>query len=180
MENVIGKLLDDFERGRMTRRQLIASIAVVAAATVGGTAMVGEARGAASISGTTAAAAQGAKGFRGVAVNHISYQVNDYARTRDFYADLLGMRVVKDTGTQCNLILGDTDTFLIPRNAPAGVTPPRIDHVAYTIENWDKNAVEGELKRRGLNPTPDTENSFHVKDPNGFDVQICGKEMKPV
>jgi catechol 2,3-dioxygenase-like lactoylglutathione lyase family enzyme len=164
MENVIARLLDDFERGKMTRRQLIASIAVVAA----------------SAAGVTPAAAQGAKGFKGVAVNHISYQVNDYAKTRDFYAGLLGMRVVKDTGTQCNLILGDTDTFLIPRNAPAGVTPPRIDHVAYTIENWDKSAVEAELKRRGLNPTPDTENSFHVKDPNGFDVQISGKDMKPV
>jgi catechol 2,3-dioxygenase-like lactoylglutathione lyase family enzyme len=190
MENVISGLLEDFERGKMTRRQLIQSIAVVAATSVGGAALVGEARAAGSSSETTAAgssseamtvaAAQGSKGFKGVAVNHISYQVNDYAKTRDFYAGLLGMKVVKDTGTQCNLILGDTDTFLIPRNAPAGVTPPRIDHVAYTIENWDKNAVEAELKRRGLNPTPDTENSFHVKDPNGFDVQISGKDMKPV
>lgn len=167
MENVIAKLLEDFERGKMTRRQLIASIAVVAAtAGFGGTA--------------TAAAAQGAKGFKGVAVNHISYQVKDYARSRDFYADLLGMKVVKDSGTQCSMILGDTDTFLIPRNAPAGVTPPRIDHVAYTIENWDKNAVEAELKRRGLDPKADTENSFNVLDPNGFDVQISGKDMKAV
>ena len=58
-------------------------------------------------------------------------------------------------------------------------TPPRIDHIAYTIENWDKNAVKAELERRGLNPQPDTENSFHIKDPNGFDLQISGKEMKP-
>jgi catechol 2,3-dioxygenase-like lactoylglutathione lyase family enzyme len=105
--------------------------------------------------------------------------VNDYAKTRDFYADLLGMKIVADTGKQCDLILGDTNTFMIPRNAPAGVTPPRIDHIAYTIENWDKEAVEAELKRRGLNPRADTENSFHVKDPNGFDLQISGKDMKP-
>ena len=39
------------------------------------------------------APAQGSKGFRAVAVNHISYQVSDYAKTRDFYADLLGMKV---------------------------------------------------------------------------------------
>ena len=54
-----------------------------------------------------------------------------------------------------------------------------MDHIAYTIENWNKAAVEAELKRRGLEPRPDTDNSFHVKDPDGFDLQISGKEMKP-
>jgi catechol 2,3-dioxygenase-like lactoylglutathione lyase family enzyme len=163
MENMIAKLLDDFDRGRMTRRQLIKSLAVVAAVAAD----------------TTPALGENSQGFKAVAVNHISYQVKDYAKTRDFYADLLGMRVVGDTGAQCSLILGDTNTFVIPRNAPQGGTPPRIDHIAYTIENWDKNAVKVELERRGLNPQPDTENSFHVKDPNGFDLQISGKEMKP-
>lgn len=163
MENMIAKLLDDFEHGRMTRRQLIQSIAVVAAVPAD----------------AIPASAENSKGFKTVAVNHISYQVNDYGRTRDFYADLLGMRVVADTGTQCNLIIGDTNTFVIPRNAPAGSTPPRIDHIAYTIEHWDKEAVKAELERRGLNPQPDTDNSFLIKDPNGFDLQISGKDMKP-
>jgi catechol 2,3-dioxygenase-like lactoylglutathione lyase family enzyme len=163
MESMIAKLLDDFEHGRMTRRQLIKSIAIVATA-----AAVAH-----------AASAESSKGFKAVAVNHISYQVNDYAKTRDFYADLFGMKVVADTGTQCNLILGNTNTFVIPRNAPQGSTPPRIDHIAYTIESWDKNAVKAELERRGLDPRPDTDNSFHVKDPNGFDLQVSGKDMKP-
>jgi catechol 2,3-dioxygenase-like lactoylglutathione lyase family enzyme len=162
MENMIAKLLEDFEQGRMTRRQLIKSLALIAAA-----------------AGATPASEEKSKGFKAVSVNHISYQVNDYAKTRDFYADLLGMKVVGDTGTQCSLILGDTNTFVIPRNAPQGSTPPRIDHIAYTIENWETNAVKAELVRRALNPQPDTENSFHVKDPNGFDLQISGKDMKP-
>jgi catechol 2,3-dioxygenase-like lactoylglutathione lyase family enzyme len=163
MENMIAKLLDDFEQGRMTRRQLIKSLAVVGAAAAG----------------TTQATAEDSKGFKAIAVNHISYQVNDYKRTRDFYADLLGMKVVADTGTQCNLILGDTNTFVIPRNAPPGSTPPRIDHIAYTIEHWNKNAVKADLDRRGLDPRSDTDNSFHIKDPNGFDLQISGEDMKP-
>ncbi|HKM66528.1 MAG TPA: hypothetical protein VJX70_05120 [Candidatus Acidoferrum sp.] len=90
------------------------------------------------------------------------------------------MRVVGYTGTQCNLIIGDTNTFVIPRNAPEGIAPPRVDHIAYTIESWDKNAVKAELERRGLNPRSDTENSFHIKDPNGFDLQISARDMKPV
>lgn len=162
MENAIANLLDDFERGKMTRRQLIKSLSVVAA-----------------VASNVTASAASTKGFKAVAVNHISYQVADYAKTRDFYADLLGMRIAGDTGKQCELILGDTNTFVIPRNARQGSAPPRIDHIAYTIETWDKNAVKAELERRGLNPKEDTENSFHVKDPNGFDLQISGKEMKP-
>lgn len=162
MENAIAKLLEDFECGKMTRRQLIKSLSVVAA-----------------VASNVTPSAASTKGFKAVAVNHISYQVADYAKTRDFYADLLGMRIAGDTGKQCELILGDTNTFVIPRNAPQGSAPPRIDHIAYTIETWDKNAVKAELERRGLDPKEDTENSFHVKDPNGFDLQISGKEMKP-
>ena len=160
MEQIIAKLLKDFEDGKMNRRQLIQSLAATAA-----------------ISGAASAAATGeGKGFKAVTVNHISYQVADYTKTRDFYADLLGMKVSHDDGRQCYLSFGDS--FVIPRNARTGSTPPKVDHIAYTIETWDKNAVEAELKRRGLQARPDTENSFHVKDPDGFDLQISGKEMK--
>ena len=157
MENIIAKLLNDFEQGKMNRRQLIRSIAVAAAAAA------------------PAAAAEG-KGFKAVTVNHISYQVADYAKTRDFYVDLFGMKVSGDNGRQANLSFGDT--FLLPRNARNGGPTPLVNHIAYTIENWNKDKVEAELKRRGLEARPDTENSFHIKDPDGFDVQISGKDMK--
>jgi catechol 2,3-dioxygenase-like lactoylglutathione lyase family enzyme len=163
MERVISNLLSDFERGKLTRRQLIKSLAItVSAATAAGA------------PSATAGLAPGG-GFKAITVNHISYQVADYARTRDFYAGLLGMHAREDNGTQCFLTFGDS--YLIPRNRPSNT--PRIDHIAYTIDNWDKKAVEAELKRRGLDPKPDTDNSFHVLDPNGFDLQISGKEMKP-
>lgn len=158
MEHLIAKLLNDFEHGRMNRRQLIQSIAAAAAVT-----------------GAGQAAPEG-KGFKAVTVNHISYQVADYAKTRDFYVDLLGMKVSQDNGRQCYLSFGDT--FLLPRNARQGVQTPHVDHIAYTIETWDKDAVKAELERRGLPVRPDTENSFHTKDPDGFDLQISGKDMK--
>jgi catechol 2,3-dioxygenase-like lactoylglutathione lyase family enzyme len=161
MEQIIAKLLQEFEHGKMNRRQLIQSLTM--AASVAGAA-------------APAPAAEG-KGFQAVTVNHISYQVADYAKTRDFYADLLGMKVSHDDGKQCYMSFGNT--FLLPRNARQGVTAPRVDHIAYTIETWDKDAVETELKRRGLSLRPDTEDSFHVKDPDGFDLQISGKNMKP-
>jgi catechol 2,3-dioxygenase-like lactoylglutathione lyase family enzyme len=160
MEHLIGKLLHDFEQGKMDRRQLIRSIAVAAAA----------------VSAPVPAAAEG-KGFQAVAVNHISYVCADYTKTRDFYADLLGMKISHDDGKQCYMSFGDT--FLLPRNARPDGKTPNISHIAYTIDNWDKKAVEAELVRRGLKPRPDTEDSFHVKDPDGYDLQISGKNMKP-
>jgi catechol 2,3-dioxygenase-like lactoylglutathione lyase family enzyme len=162
VEGIINKLLRDFEEGKMDRRQLVKSLAMAAVAAAGA---------------APPAQAEGTH-FKAVTVNHISYQVADYAKTRDFYVDLLGMGVKQDNGRQCYLTFGDS--FLLPRNARAGSTSPvpRVDHIAYTIEDWDKSKVEEELKRRGLTPRPDTEDSFHVKDPDGFDLQISGKNMK--
>src|SRR3989442_11427067 len=162
MEHIIAKLLQDFEQGKMTRRQLIQSLALTATAASAGRA-------------GPAAAADG-KVFKALSINHVSYQVADYTKTRDFYAGLFGMQVSRDDGMQCRLSFGNN--ILIVRNrTPAA----KVDHIAYTIANWDtdksvKPAVEAELKRRGLKIRT-TEGSFHVEDPEGFEVQMGGKEQ---
>ena len=50
------------------------------------------------------------------------------------------------------------------------------DGFAWGITPWDTNKVEAALKARGLNPVADHSGndfrSFHVKDPDGMDVQI--------
>jgi len=51
---------------------------------------------------------------------------------------------------------------------------------AEAVREWDtdknvKPAVEAELKKRGLNIRT-TEGSFHVQDPDGFEVQMGGKD----
>jgi len=166
MENIIAKLLQDFEQGKMTRRQLIQSLAIAATAASAATAT------------PAASAAAPAEGFvaKATTINHVSYQVSDYKKVRDFYAGLFGMQVSRDDGMQCRLSFGDN--ILIVRNRmPAG----KVDHIAYTIANWDtdksvKPAVEAELKRRGLQIRT-TEGSFHVQDPEGFEVQMGGKEQ---
>src|SRR3979411_694595 len=40
-------------------------------------------------------------------INHLSCAGPDYARMRDFYVDLFGMRVSWDNGKQCALEFGD-------------------------------------------------------------------------
>jgi catechol 2,3-dioxygenase-like lactoylglutathione lyase family enzyme len=160
MEQIIAKLLIDFENGKMNRRQLIQSLAVSAAAAVAATPALG-------------AAPAAGKGFKANNVNHISFGVADYGRARDFYTDLLGMKVTKDDGKQAFLDFGQTR--LLVRKTRQPDNKPLVDHMAYTIENWNREAVEAELKHRGLDPRPDTDYSFHIKDPDGYDVQICGR-----
>jgi catechol-2,3-dioxygenase len=160
MEYIIGKLLQDFEQGKMTRRQLIQTLALTATAA------------------STVGTAEAAVAANATYINHVSMQVADYTKTRDFYSGLFGMKVTNDDGKQCRLNFGNN--ILIARNAssrPGGKAG--VDHVAYTLANWDtdkavKPAVEAELKRRGLKIRT-TEGSFHVEDPDGFEVQMGGK-----
>lgn len=162
MEHIIGRILHDYEHGKLTRRQLIQTLALAATA--------------ASAAETTVAAAPANATY----INHVSMQVADYRKTRDFYTGLFGMKVSNDDGMQCRLSFGDN--IVIARNAssrPGGKVG--VDHIAYTLAGWDtdksvKPAVEAELKRRGLKIRT-TEGSFHVQDPDGFEVQMGGKEQ---
>ena len=163
MEHIISRLLEDYEHGKVTRRQLIRTLAVAATAT------------------STVKTAEAAAPANAISINHVSMQVADYTKTREFYVGLFGMKVSDDDGkTQCRLTFGDN--ILIPRNAssrPGGKVG--VDHIAYTLANWDtdktvKPAVEAELKRRGLNIRV-TEGSFHVQDPDGFEVQMGGNKQ---
>jgi catechol 2,3-dioxygenase-like lactoylglutathione lyase family enzyme len=157
MEHVISKLLSDFENGRMNRRQLIQSLALAA---------------------TAASAASGyaapAPGFKTMSVDHISYQVNDYKRARDFYSSLMGMTVAGDNGTQCELHFGESMIIARNRKQPNPKATGFVDHIAFRI---------ADLQGRGLKPRLDTGGgegyaSFHVTDPDGFDLQISG-DPKP-
>ncbi len=156
MEEIVAKMLLDFEQGKVTRRQLIQSLALAATA---------------ATAAAPAAAAEG-KLLPVTNINHVSYQVTDYARTRDFYAGLFGMKVSEDDGKQCRLSFGDN--ILVVRNrTPA----PKVDHIAYTLANWDreKEAVQAELQRRGLKIVQgDIKTSLHILDPDGMGVQMGG------
>jgi len=161
VETLIARLLQDFEHGKLTRRQLIQSLAWAAAAT----------------SAPGIASAADGKGFKTIGISHISYVVADFKKTRDFYTDLMGMTVAEERAEECRLSF-DTG-ILIARKGRPGMTPPLVDHISYTIADWDTDRVKAELERRGLKPRLDTgalptSGSFHVADPDGYDLQIEG------
>jgi catechol 2,3-dioxygenase-like lactoylglutathione lyase family enzyme len=90
--------------------------------------------------------------FKTIDLDHTSYQVNNYRMTRYFYAGRMGMEVKNDNGkTQCELYLGNS--MLLARNR---------------------------FRSAAANARPDTGggipgySSFHVSDPDGFNLQISG------
>ena len=180
MEAVINGLLNDFEKGKMTRRQLIQSLALAAAA-AGPVAAVG------AQTASTIPAAAGPAPFKTVWLDHISYAVTDYRKSTAFYRDLMGWEIRNDDGKQqCTMKIGDIGEIIIrnrrePGGANAAVQNAApvtgvINHVSYGISPWNTEGVKAELEKRGLKPRPDMvgENfkSFHVKDPDGWDLQI--------
>jgi catechol 2,3-dioxygenase-like lactoylglutathione lyase family enzyme len=186
MEQNIAGLREAFESGRLDRRQLMRALGLTAGAAF-----------AASMSPeVTAFAASGAQtGMAGgtvlkaVAFNHINYQVPDYAKVRDFYVNLYGMKVVWDDGKQCSVECGDPPNAIYirpltkPLDRPAGKGPRanwsaqmgqgNVDHFAFSVENFQLESVRAELARRGLEPKPDGEFAWTIKDPSGITLQIC-------
>ena len=184
MEQTIETLLKDFEDGKMNRRQLIKSLAMVAA-------VAAPAR--------RRAAAPAAKApWKTVHLDHISYSVTDYKRSAAFYANLMGWEIANDNGTnQATLKIGPVGEIIIrnarrPEGAPGAAAAPAaaapanrppvtgvINHISYGVAPWDTDGVKAELERRGLNPRPDMVGadfkSYHVLDPDGWDLQISNQ-----
>ena len=210
MESVVAALLRDFENGKLSRRQLVQTLALMA---------IGSPVGSAAAQSTAATPVKAASGtpWKTVFLDHISFQVSDYKRSTEFYTDLMGWKVLKDTGTQSNIDINGIGGIIIRnrRNRPdaaaasgqpgAGPPPARpdsanasgaaqpsrppitgvVDHISWGIEPWDTETVRGELVKRGLTPREDTGGrgtmetspfkSFHVKDPDGWDLQISNQ-----
>jgi len=184
MESVIAGLLKDFEDGKMTRRQLIQSLALAAAAA---------APGASALAQTAAAQpkppipqAFEPTGWKTVWLDHISFQVSDYRRSAAFYRDLMGWTIRNDNGTsQATLNINGIGGIIIRNgrapnaqaagaasSAAATAAPPAaaaqgggranrppltgvINHISWGVQPWDTDKVKAELEKRGLNPRPD-------------------------
>ena len=146
MKATISKLLEAYERGKMSRRELVQGLALLAAG-----------------SGTASAA-----GFQGNSVNHISLQVSNLQRSTNFYQRVFGCKVNKREGNN-QLILGKNFLVLRPGNPAA-----KVDHFAIGVDGFNKDSVTTDLKARGATPIDQQGGGFgfHVMDPDGFPVQI--------
>ena len=100
MERIISKMLQDYEAGKLTRRQLIADLAACA-------------------SGTQLTAAKEST-FRGVGLNHIAIQVTNIPRSRDFYQKHLGLPLIRSRNQLFSRIGKEFSNALQEREAGTG------------------------------------------------------------
>jgi catechol 2,3-dioxygenase-like lactoylglutathione lyase family enzyme len=113
-------------------------------------------------------------GWKTVALDHITFVAPDYRKEAAFYIALMGWKLGRDDGKQAVLDIGGWGSVVF-KQAPERATAT-VDTFCWVIEPWNAKMVEAELRARGLKPIPDNDGkgfeSFHVKDPNGFDLQI--------
>ncbi|HEY3394307.1 MAG TPA: VOC family protein [Lacipirellulaceae bacterium] len=174
MENAyINSLVDDFERGQLSRRQLVASLVGLgaAAATLDTAARAQQPAEGQSRVSNQEESGQDSNGstFHATGLDHIALDVTDVARSREFYAKHLGLRVIR--GDDRALFMGaERDFFLTLFRADE----PRMHHYCYSIREFNADDAVQKLADAGLRPER-TGNRVYFPDPDGLTVQITGR-----
>jgi catechol 2,3-dioxygenase-like lactoylglutathione lyase family enzyme len=160
MHGEITNLVEQFESGRISRRQLVAGLGTLVAA-LGSSGRV--------------FAEESSSTFDAMGLNHIALRVTDVATSREFYKKHLGLTVKRDGGDgNCFLNCGKNFVALFRSNEP------RMDHYCYSIKNYDVNEAEEKLKEHDLEPEVVRDaGRIYFKDPDGLKVQLAAADHSP-
>jgi catechol 2,3-dioxygenase-like lactoylglutathione lyase family enzyme len=109
-------------------------------------------------------------------VNHIGINVTDLKRSVDWYSSVFGLAVLVRGADVAVLGFanGDESTTFVLRTSQK----PEVNHFMFGINNFDAEALGGYLKSKGLELRTDV-SSFHIKDPDGIDVQVGDRALQP-
>jgi catechol 2,3-dioxygenase-like lactoylglutathione lyase family enzyme len=153
METEISSMVERFERGKVSRRDLVAGLTALAAA------------GAA-----TTAQAQTTP-FVSTGIDHISIQVTNLDRSIAFYRDIFGLEVRNRDDANKIVRMGRTRIIVsLHEKPPTGI----VDHYAIAIEGFNRDEVTAALAGHGLTAEQNLDYGFYVRDPEGVPVQIVG------
>ena len=153
MHQTIDQMVSDYEEGGLTRRQLVAGLAAMAASS-------GAAGSAAGAEGST---------FMATGLNHIALSVTDVERARDFYVEHLGLRVTSEY-LPSNSFLDCGDEFLaLFRSREVGLA-----HYCYSIPDYNQHEAAERLRGVGLTPSLQG-NRIYFRDPDGLVVQLASE-----
>ena len=175
MLNEIEHMIEAFERGMLTRRQLVARMGTVIAAIAGLQRVAVASQPAAVTTQKTHRLTDGVKPkpkaatFEALALNHVALKVTDVARSRDFYKRHLGLGVRSESGDRmCFMNCGKNFVALFRDKKPG------LDHYCYTIRDYQPSIAVERLRAVGLSPRR-TENRVYFNDPDGITVQVAAK-----
>jgi len=155
VEPIINDMVQRFERGGLTRRELIQGLSLLVAASQAQGAVAAEASPPADITAT--------------GIDHVSVLVSDLEKSATFYETLFGLSVLSEDKEHGILRLGRKHVMVsIRKEKPYGT----VDHFGVGVENFNKAALTQNLTRRGLKPDENWQYGFYVKDPDGVNVQL--------
>ncbi len=150
-------LVEEFERGLLSRRQLASRLMGLGAAL--------------AVMPRTAEARQ-AEGstFQATGLDHVALNVRNVPRSRDFYIKHLGLKVLRESGED-NCFLGSGDGFFLTLFKGE---QPGLNHYCYDIRGYNADQAEEKLKAAGLKPRREG-NRIYFPDLDGIEVQVAGK-----
>jgi lactoylglutathione lyase len=155
--DIAERLVEDFERGLLSRRQLVSNLLGL------GAALAVTAR-------TTEAHDSDGPTFQATGLNHVALNVRNVPRSRDFYIKHLGLKVIRETGEE-NCFLGSDDGFFLTLFKGE---QPGLNHYCYSINGYDVGQAEEKLKAAGLKSRREG-NRIYFPDPDGIEVQVAGR-----
>lgn len=150
MNREIHRMIDDFERGTLSRRELVQRLTAAAV-------MVA--------AGSRQAFAQEQSTFTATGVDHVALAVTDVDRSRRFYERHLGLEVTRCSDDQCFLSCG-RDFLALFRSSQPG-----LHHYAFAIERYRPDEAVARLEAGGLVPRR-RGNRVYFDDPDGIEVQV--------
>jgi catechol 2,3-dioxygenase-like lactoylglutathione lyase family enzyme len=145
-------MVEDFESGKLTRRQLVTHLTAAAAAM----AAIPE----------LATAQQEESTFQATSVDHVALQVTDVQRSRTFYERHLGLEVWRDSD-ESSCFLNAGKDFLALFRGDVG----QLDHYAFSIEGYTAGGAVEKLEAAGLEAKR-RGNRVYFDDPDGIEVQV--------
>jgi catechol 2,3-dioxygenase-like lactoylglutathione lyase family enzyme len=145
-------LIDHYDSGRLSRRELLGALAMLALPVTAESAVP-----------KVAVAKQ---------INHATLYVRDVEQSREFYQRLFGMPVLTAQSPGFNLRIGSGFIGVYPSDPGES---PRIDHVCFGVDHFDADATQRKLTAEGVNATirvrGDTK-ELYFTDPNGLRMQL--------
>jgi catechol 2,3-dioxygenase-like lactoylglutathione lyase family enzyme len=148
MIQTIETLVNNFACGKLSRRQLVLSLATMVASAQPGSKE---------------------KSFRAVSINHVTVKVPDLHRTSHFYQQFFGMPLKQQSANTHILGVGESFFGIEQGNGQSAT----VDHYDFGITAFNADEIRMELKRRDLKTDGSaSKESFKFHDPDGFQVQV--------
>ncbi|HZR22492.1 MAG TPA: VOC family protein [Vicinamibacterales bacterium] len=167
----------------LSRRQLLQTLGIAAAAAPLNAFAQGRCMttfGVPSCNTTDIAAVFAPTLWKTIALEKITFNCVDPQKEAAFYIALMGWTLRSADDNQATLDIGDWGSAVFKKAPADGQTKVSVESVSWVIDNWNAKRVEQELTKRNLSPRADNGangfESFWVKDPDGWPVQICNNK----